>query len=100
MTDGYRHAKELPYVIFVCPGEGEARSLMRVAGREVTGQYSGYGLPPRNGWPHAGRERMLFVAEEDAHDGLALAWSLPRHPASERGTDDFWVVDAGLPLGR
>jgi hypothetical protein len=100
MTDRYRHAKELPCVIFVCPGEREAQSLMRVADREVTGQYSGYGRPPRNGWPHPGRERMLFVAEEDAHDGLALAWSLPRNPAGERETGDFWTVDAELPFGR
>jgi hypothetical protein len=100
MTDRYKHAKELPYVIFVCPGEREARSLMRVADREVTGEYRNYGRPPRHGWPRPGRERMLFVAEEDVHDGLALAWSLPRHPAGERESDDFWTVDAELPLGR
>jgi hypothetical protein len=97
MTDRYRHAKEIPYAIFVCPGEQEAHSLMRVADREVSGQYSGYG--PGN-WPYPGRERMLFVAEEDVHDGLALAWSLPRLPAGERETDDFWALDAELPLGR
>jgi hypothetical protein len=97
VADRYRHAKELPWVIFVCPGEPEARSLMRVADRKVTGQYSGSG--PRD-WPYPGRERMLFVAEEDVHDGLALAWSLPRQPAGDRETDDFWAVDAELPLGR
>jgi len=43
---------------------------------------------------------MLFAAEEDVHDGLPLAWSLPRHPAGERESDDFWTVDAELPLGR
>jgi hypothetical protein len=97
MTDRYRHAKQFPYVIFVCPGEQEAHSLMRVADREVTGQYSGYS--PGN-WPYPGRERMLFAAEEDIHDGFASAWSLPRHPAGERETEDFWAVDAKLPLGR
>jgi hypothetical protein len=97
MTDRYRSAKEFPYVILVCPGEQEARSLMRVADREVTGQYAGYG--PGN-WPYPGRKRMLFVAEEDVHGGLALAWSLPRHDDGERETDDFWAVDAELPVGR
>jgi Replication-relaxation len=96
VADRYRHAKEGPWVIFVCPGEPEAHGLMRVADREVTGQYSGSG--PRD-WPYPGRERMLFVAEEDVHDGLALAWSLPRQPTGEREANDFWVVDAELPLG-
>jgi Replication-relaxation len=99
MTDRYRHAAELPYVIFVCPGEQEALSLMRVADREVTGHYAGYGTRPEE-WPSPGRERMLFVGEEDVHDGLASAWSLPRHAVGERETDDFWAVDAELPLGR
>jgi len=98
MTDRYRHAAELPYVIFVCPGEQEAHSLMRVADREVTGQYAGYGPRPE-GWPSPGRERMLFVAEEDVHDGFASAWSLPPQAAGERETDDFWAVDAELPVG-
>jgi hypothetical protein len=99
MTDRYRDAAELPYVIFVCPGEQEALSLMRVADREVTGHYAGYGARPEE-WPSPGRERMLFVAEEDVHEGFASAWSLPRHAAGDRETDDFWAVDGELPVGR
>ena len=86
-------------VIFVCPSEQHAKSLMRVADREVTGLLAQPGRAPET-WQSPGRERMLFCAEEDVHDGFGLAWSLPRHAASERETDDFWTVDAELPLGR
>jgi hypothetical protein len=97
VTDRYRHAKRFPYVIFICPGEQEARSLMRVADRAVTGQYAGY---DPGGWPHPGRRHMRFVAEEDMHDGFAFAWSLPRQPAGERENKEFWAVDSELPIGR
>jgi hypothetical protein len=99
LTDRYRRDAELPTVVFVCPSEQHAKSLMRVADREVTGRLARPGGRPEE-WPSPGRERMLFVAEEDVHDGLALAWSLPRLPAGERESDDFWAVDAELPLGR
>jgi hypothetical protein len=76
VTDRYRNATEPPRVVFVCPSEQQAKSLMRVA------------------------ERMLFVAEEDVHVAFTSAWMLPRHAPGERESAEFWAVDAELPLGR
>jgi hypothetical protein len=99
VTDRYRSATESPRVVFVCPSEQQAKSLMRVADREVSGRLAQPGTRPET-WPSPGRERMLFVAEEDVHDALASAWSLPRQSVGERESDEFWAVEAELPLGR
>jgi hypothetical protein len=86
-------------VVFVCPSEQQAKGLMQVADREVTGRVARAGDRPED-WPYPGREQMLFCAEEDVHDGFGLAWSLPRHAPGEREADYFWAVDSELPLGR
>jgi hypothetical protein len=99
VSDRYRNAVEPPMAVFVCPSEHQAKSLMRVADREVSGRLAQPGTRPET-WPSPGRERTLFVAEEDVHDGLAAAWSLPRQAPGERDSDEFWAVDAELPLGR
>jgi hypothetical protein len=99
LMDRYRRDAALPAVVFVCPSEEQAKNLMRVADREVTGRLARPGDRPE-AWRCPSREQMLFVAEEDIHDGFGLAWTLPRHAAGERETEDFWAVDAELPLGR
>jgi protein involved in plasmid replication-relaxation len=99
LTDRYRRGAVLAMAVFICPSEQQAKSLMEVADREVTGRIAGGGGRPEE-WPYPGREQMLFCAEEDVHDGFGLAWSLPRHAAGERDTDYFWAVDTELPLGR
>jgi hypothetical protein len=43
---------------------------------------------------------MLFVAEEDVHEGFTSAWALPRQAPGERESAEFWAVDAELPAGR
>jgi hypothetical protein len=98
MTDRYRHSAELPLVIFVCPGAGEAMSLMRAADCEVTGLHAQPGTRPDT-WRAPGRERMLFAAEEDVHHGAARAWMLPRVSPAERESSDFRALDAHLPTG-
>jgi hypothetical protein len=98
LTD-HRHAAELPRVVFVCPSEQQALSLMRVADREVTGRLARPGTRPDT-WESPGRERMLFAAEEDVHEAFTSAWMLPRHAPGEREAAEFWAVDAELPLGR
>jgi hypothetical protein len=98
MTDRYRQAGELPFVIFVCPGAEEAMSLMRAADCEVTGLHAQPGTRPYT-WRAPGRERMLFAAEEGVHQGATRAWMLPRLSPAERESSDFWALDAHLPTG-
>jgi hypothetical protein len=98
LADRYRGAGAAPLVVFVCPGEQEAMSLMRAADAEVTGRHAIPGERPDT-WRAPGRERMLFAAELDVHQGSVRAWMLPRLPPSERGSSDFWAVDANLRTG-
>jgi hypothetical protein len=98
LADRYRGAGGCPMVVFVCPGEDEAMSLMRAADGEVTGRHAIPGDRPET-WPVPGRERMLFAAELDVHEGSTRAWMLPRLPPAERESSDFWAVDVNLPTG-
>jgi hypothetical protein len=97
MTDRYRHFR-MPWVVFVCPGKEDAMNLMRTADREVTGRLARPGTRPET-WRAPARERMLFAAEQDAHDGLPLAWMLPRQPPEYREQSDFWALEGELPTG-
>jgi hypothetical protein len=98
LTERYQHVAACPYVVFVCPGEDEAMSLMRAADSEVTGRHASPGTAPDT-WRSPARERMLFAAEEDVHDGFAGAWALPRRAPGEREEADFWALEANLPTG-
>ena len=71
-------------------------SLMRAADTEVTGRHAIPGTPPHT-WHSPARERMLFTAEEDVHDGFAGAWALQPRAPGERETADFWALEASLP---
>ena len=97
MTDRYRHF-QMPLVVFVCPSKEDAMNLMRTADREVTGRLARPGTPPET-WRAPARERMLFTAEQDVHDGLSDAWMLPRQPPEHREQSDFWALEGDLPTG-
>jgi hypothetical protein len=99
LTDRYRHRAQPPLVVFVCPGEEQAMSLMRAADGEVTGRLARPGTRPDT-WPTPGRERMLFAAEADVHLDSTRAWRLPRQSPTEREQSGFWALDAQLPTGR
>lgn len=97
MTDRYRHAPELPLVVFVCPSEEDALSLISAADREVTGRLARLSTHPET-WPAPGRRRMLFVAERDVHAGSDRALMLPRQAPSERESPRLSALGARLPL--
>jgi Replication-relaxation len=96
LTDRYGHLPQPPVLIFVCPDEDQAISLMRTADREVTGRHARPGAAVET-WSSPGRERMLFVAEPDVHDSLGRAWALPRRALSERDSEDIWARETELP---
>lgn len=95
LAERYRDAEEAPAVVFVCTDEQQALSLMAAADREVTGAHLRPGDPPER-WYFPLRERMLFVAERDVHDGDGRAWRLPTRPPG-RGRGEFYVREGRLP---
>jgi hypothetical protein len=58
-----------PLAVFVCQDEASLEAFMRAADDAFTGR--------TNGEAHAGRERTLFVLEQDVHRGSPRAWLLP-----------------------
>jgi hypothetical protein len=78
-----RRAQALPLVVFVCRDRGRARDCaigadaVLCACRAYAGEY------PCD-WEYTGRERVLFVAERDAHEGLLRGYGVPRLPPEVR----------------
>jgi hypothetical protein len=80
-VERYRRMGEQPAAVFVCTDEAHAFAFMRAADREVTGRVARPGTAEQS-WPYPGRERMLFVAERDVHEGSLRAWKLPAEPSA------------------
>jgi hypothetical protein len=78
-----RPATQLPTVVFVCRDHARARECARQADRVLTACRAYAGEYPSD-WDYPGRERILYAAERDAHDGLLHAWGLPRLPPDVR----------------
>jgi hypothetical protein len=84
----------LPLVVFVCRDRTRARECARwadhvlIACRAYAGEY-----PSK--WEYPGRERIMFAAERDAHEGHLCAWGVSALPPEVRvaGAD-------GDPCGR
>jgi hypothetical protein len=93
-VDRYRELGEPPAAVFVCVDESHAFSFMRAADQEVSGRLARPGTP-ESSWPRPGRERMLFVAERDVHEGNLGAWKLPPAPTGGRG--DLAAREVRLP---
>jgi hypothetical protein len=76
-------AKAVPVVVFVCRDRERARECARsadsvlVACRAYAGEY------PFD-WEYPGRERIMFVAERDVHEGLLRAHGVPILPPEVR----------------
>jgi hypothetical protein len=77
----YRKAGEPPGAIFICCDEDHVLRFIQAADRYVTGRLAQPGVAEAS-WPYPGRERILFVAEQDIHDGDGRAWKLPAEPRS------------------
>jgi len=81
-----RYGKQLggpPLVVFVCRDRSRARECARradpvlVACRAYAGEYP-------SEWEYTGRERILFAAERDMHEGLTRAYGLAPLPPEVR----------------
>jgi hypothetical protein len=78
-----RRAEAVPAVVFVCRDRARARACasradaLLCACRAYAGEYPAE-------WEYPGRERIVFAAERDAHEGLLRAFGVPRVPPEVR----------------
>jgi hypothetical protein len=85
-----RQLGEPPFVVFVCRDAARARECARRADAVLTACRAYNGEYPAE-WQYPGRERILFVAERDAHEGRLVAYgvdALPPHVRSEQAGGD------------
>jgi Replication-relaxation len=73
----------LPVVVFVCRDRARARECARSADLALCACRAYAGEYPVD-WQYPGREQIVFVAERDAHEGLAHALGVPRLPPAVR----------------
>jgi predicted transcriptional regulator len=73
----------VPLVVFVCRDRGRARECARRADHVLRACRAYAGEYPHD-WEYPGRERTLFVAERDVHEGLLGAYGVPRLPPAAR----------------
>jgi hypothetical protein len=72
-----------PSVVFVCRDRARARECGRRADPLLTACRAYAGEYPTD-WEYPGRERILFVAERDAHEGVLRGYGVPRLPPEVR----------------
>ncbi len=78
-----RREEAVPVVVFVCRDRARARECARRADSVLRACRAYAGEYPLD-WEYPGRERILFVAERDVHDGLLCAYGVPRLPPEVR----------------
>jgi hypothetical protein len=76
----------LPVVVLVCRDRARARACAMAADGALRACRAYAGEYPFD-WEYPGRERTLFVAERDAHEGLLRAYGVPRLPPAVRTTE-------------
>jgi hypothetical protein len=72
-----------PVVVFLCASRTRARACARAADRVLTASRAYAGEYPHD-WEYPGRAGILFASERDAHEGVLLAYGLPRLPPEVR----------------
>jgi Replication-relaxation len=80
-----RSAEAIPLVAFVCRDRARARACTRAADLVLRACRAYAGEYPLD-WEYLGRERILFVAERDVHEGLMRGYGVPRLPPEVRVT--------------
>jgi hypothetical protein len=75
--------RAVPVVVFVCRDRGRARDCARRADATLRACRAYAGEYPFD-WEYPGRERVLYVAERDAHEGLLRGYGVPRLPPAVR----------------
>ncbi len=78
-----RRAQAVPVVVFVCRDRTRARECARSADGLLCACRAYAGEYPLE-WEYPGRERIVFVAERDAHEGLLDGFGIPRVPPEVR----------------
>jgi hypothetical protein len=78
-----QRAEAVPLVVFVCRDRQRARECARAADPVLSACRAYAGEYPRD-WEYPSRERILFVAERDVHEGLLRAYCVPRLPPEVR----------------
>lgn len=68
-----------PFVLFICQDTAQREQFLAAADRELTGHRWHPSAPPER-HDYAGRRRILFALEHDAHAGVLEAWKLPAFP--------------------
>jgi hypothetical protein len=74
-----------PLVVFVCRDRARARECAKGADLVLTACRAYAGEYPAD-WEYPGRERILFVAERDAHEGRLRGYGVPRLPPDVRSS--------------
>ncbi|HEV2974134.1 MAG TPA: replication-relaxation family protein [Solirubrobacteraceae bacterium] len=82
-TRRYREREATPFALFVCRSRDRARECARAADVVLRAARAYAGEYPFD-WDYSGRERILFVAERDVHEGVLGAYGVPRLPPSVR----------------
>ncbi len=78
-----RRALAVPVVVFVCRDRARARECARRADALLCACRAYAGEYPLD-WEYLGRERIVFVAERDVHEGSLSAFGVPRVPPAVR----------------
>lgn len=87
-------AARLPFIVFVCRDRARARECARRADRVLTACRAYPGEYPAS-WEYPGRERVVYAAERDAHEGLLDCYGVGRLPPEVRV-----AAGGGDPRGR
>ena len=77
------HGQTMPLVVFVCRDRPRARRCALLADAALRACRAYAGEYPFD-WEYPGRERTVFVAERDIHEGLRCAFGVPRLPPAVR----------------
>jgi hypothetical protein len=80
-----RRAQAVPLVVFVCRDRSRARECARRADSVLRACRAYAGEYPLD-WEYPGRQRILFVAERDVHEGLLHGYGVPHLPPDVRVT--------------
>ncbi len=78
-----RRAAAEPTAVFLCRDRARARDCARGADALLCACRAYAGEYPFD-WEYPGRERILFAAERDIHEGLLLAYGVPTLPPAVR----------------
>jgi hypothetical protein len=78
-----RRLRAAPLVVFVCRDRARSRAIARSADQLLRACRAYPGEYPFD-WEYHGRQRIVFVAERDMHEGVPLAYGVPPLPPAVR----------------